>query len=56
MRILIFDPFHGAAGIAAQAGRVLHTSNIYRIPQQEQLADKLAKPAHLPAASNRHGF
>ena len=30
------------AAIAAQAGRVLHTSNLYRIPQQEQLADKLA--------------
>ena len=29
------------AAIAAQAGRVLHTSNLYRIPQQEQLADKL---------------
>ena len=30
------------AAIAAQAGRLLHISNIYRIPQQEQLADKLA--------------
>ena len=30
------------AAIAAQAGRVLHTSNLYRIPQQEELADKLA--------------
>ncbi|MDA0189732.1 MAG: aspartate aminotransferase family protein [Proteobacteria bacterium] len=30
------------AAIAAQAARVLHTSNIYRIPQQEQLADRLA--------------
>ncbi len=30
------------AAIAAQAGRLLHSSNIYRIPQQEQLADKLA--------------
>ena len=30
------------AAIAAQAGRLLHTSNLYRIPQQEQLADKLA--------------
>ena len=29
------------AAIAAQAGRLLHTSNLYRIPQQEQLADKL---------------
>lgn len=30
------------AAIAAQAGRLLHTSNLYRIPQQEELADKLA--------------
>jgi acetylornithine/N-succinyldiaminopimelate aminotransferase len=30
------------AAIAAQAGRLLHSSNLYRIPQQEQLADKLA--------------
>lgn len=30
------------AAIAAQAARVLHTSNLYRIPQQEILADKLA--------------
>ena len=30
------------AAITAQAGRVLHTSNLYRMPQQEQLADKLA--------------
>ena len=29
------------AAIAAQAARVLHTSNLYRIPQQEQLADRL---------------
>ena len=28
--------------IAAQAGRVLHTSNVYRIPLQEQLSDRLA--------------
>lgn len=28
--------------IAAQAGRMLHTSNLYRICEQEQLADKLA--------------
>ena len=28
--------------ISAQAGRLLHSSNIYRMPQQEQLADKLA--------------
>jgi acetylornithine aminotransferase len=31
------------AAISAQAGRLLHTSNIYRMPQQEQLADKLAE-------------
>ncbi|MCP5228203.1 aspartate aminotransferase family protein [Accumulibacter sp.] len=30
------------AAIAAQAGRILHSSNLYRIPQQEQLAEKLA--------------
>lgn len=30
------------AAIAGQAARVLHTSNLYRIPQQEQLADRLA--------------
>ncbi|WP_313950141.1 aspartate aminotransferase family protein [Accumulibacter sp.] len=30
------------AAIAAQAGRLLHSSNLYRIPQQEELADKLA--------------
>lgn len=30
------------AAIAAQAGRLLHTSNLYRMPLQEQLADKLA--------------
>ena len=29
------------SAIAAQAGRLLHTSNLYRIPEQEQLADKL---------------
>ena len=28
--------------IAAQAGRLLHSSNLYRMPQQELLADKLA--------------
>jgi len=30
------------AAIAAQAGRMLHTSNLYRIREQEQLSDKLA--------------
>jgi len=29
------------AAISAQAGRMLHTSNLYRIQEQEQLADKL---------------
>ena len=31
------------AAISAQAARLLHTSNIYRMPQQEQLADKLTE-------------
>ena len=31
------------AAIAAQASRLLHTSNLYRMPQQELLADKLAE-------------
>jgi len=35
------------AAIAAQAGRLLHSSNIYRIPQQEQLADKLTALAQM---------
>jgi acetylornithine aminotransferase len=30
------------AAIADQAGKLLHTSNLYRIPAQEALADKLA--------------
>ena len=30
------------SAIAAQAGRMLHTSNLYRIGEQEQLADRLA--------------
>lgn len=30
------------SAIAAQAAKVLHTSNIYRIPQAEQLSDRLA--------------
>ncbi|MDR2260076.1 MAG: aspartate aminotransferase family protein [Azoarcus sp.] len=29
--------------IAAQAGKVLHTSNLYRIPLQERLAERLAE-------------
>jgi acetylornithine aminotransferase len=31
------------AAISAQAGRLLHTSNLYHIREQEQLADKLAE-------------
>ncbi|MBS1161296.1 MAG: aspartate aminotransferase family protein [Proteobacteria bacterium] len=31
------------AAIAAQAGRLLHTSNLYRICEQEELADKLVE-------------
>jgi acetylornithine aminotransferase len=31
------------AAISAQAARLLHTSNLYRMPQQEELADKLAE-------------
>ena len=31
------------AAITAQAGRLLHTSNLYRMPQQEQLAEKLSE-------------
>lgn len=30
------------AAIAAQAGRMLHTSNLYRIREQEELSDRLA--------------
>src|SRR5574343_1895752 len=30
------------AAISAQAGRMLHTSNLYRISEQEQLAEKLS--------------
>ncbi|UCV16327.1 aspartate aminotransferase family protein [Quatrionicoccus australiensis] len=31
------------AAISAQAGRMLHTSNLYRIREQEELADKLCE-------------
>lgn len=31
------------AAISTQAARLLHTSNIYRMPQQERLADKLSE-------------
>lgn len=34
-----------AEALAAQAGRLLHTSNLYRIPLQEQLGDRLTKIA-----------
>lgn len=33
--------------LAEQAGRLLHVSNIYRVPQQEQLADALAQRSGL---------
>src|SRR5690606_688734 len=32
---------HVTGAIAEQAGRLLHTSNLYRIPEQERLADRL---------------
>lgn len=35
------------AALAEQAGRLLHVSNIYRVPQQEQLADALAQRSGL---------
>jgi acetylornithine aminotransferase len=31
------------AAISAQAARLLHTSNLYRMPLQERLADKLSE-------------
>jgi acetylornithine/N-succinyldiaminopimelate aminotransferase len=31
------------AAIAEQAARVIHASNLYRIPEQERLADTLAR-------------
>jgi acetylornithine/N-succinyldiaminopimelate aminotransferase len=31
-----------SAAIASQAAKLLHTSNLYRIPQQEELSDRLA--------------
>jgi acetylornithine/N-succinyldiaminopimelate aminotransferase len=30
------------SAISEQAGRLIHTSNLYRVPQQERLADRLA--------------
>ncbi len=35
------------AALAEQAGRLLHVSNLYRVPQQEQLADALAERSGL---------
>ncbi len=35
------------SAIAAQAGRLLHTSNLYGIPEQARLADKLAEMSGL---------
>ena len=43
------------AAIAAQAGRLLHTSNLYRMPQQEQLADKLTALAELHRIAENYG-
>ena len=34
---------HLVAAIAEQAGRVMHTSNLYRVPQAERLAARLAE-------------
>ena len=34
---------HVTRAIAEQAGRVVHTSNLYRIPEQERLADRLCE-------------
>lgn len=36
--------------IADQAGRLIHASNLYRIPEQERLADKLASISGMDAA------
>ena len=33
--------------IASQAARVIHTSNLYRIPEQEQLADRVTAAANM---------
>ena len=32
----------GVAAISEQAGRLIHASHLYRIPEQEQLADRLS--------------
>lgn len=32
-----------AAALCAQAGRLIHTSNLYRIPEQERLAERLCR-------------
>jgi acetylornithine aminotransferase len=38
------------AALAEQAGKLLHVSNVYRIPQQERLADLLAARSRLTEA------
>ncbi len=38
------------AAIQKQAAEVIHTSNLYRIPQQEQLAEKICKLSGMDAA------
>lgn len=39
-----------AEGLAAQANRLVHTSNLYRIPLQQQLADRLTAIAGMSQA------
>jgi len=36
--------------VAEQAGRIIHASNLYRIPEQERLADLLCELARMDAA------
>lgn len=38
------------AAVSAQAGELVHTSNLYRIPRQEQLAEALCRIAGMDAA------
>lgn len=35
------------AALNAQIGRLIHVSNIYQVPEQEQLADKLCELSHM---------
>jgi acetylornithine aminotransferase len=35
------------AALAEQAGRLIHTSNLYRVPEQERLSDRLAELARM---------